>query len=177
MPKTGSQTAVCWPASSAEMAASPAAAAVLSDFLWCLGLGCLLGIGRQTLGLVLGDGPVRCFFWDILTFAAAAVLVCGFSAGVSASGLARWYMAGGVLVGLLAWYATIGPAIRRGLRELLEIMLWPLRMLAFRCVRPLGRALKRKVQRHLPHPIEKKAGKKPKNGKKQLQKPSKILYN
>lgn len=177
MPRIGSQTAACWPASSAEMAASPAATAVLSDFLWCLGLGCLLGAGRQALGLVLGNGPVRCFFWDILAFVAAAVLVCGFSAGVSASGLARWYMAAGVLVGLLAWYATIGPAIRRALQGLLEIILWPLRVLEFRCFRPLFRALKQKVRQRLPHHIKKKAGKKPKNGKKQLQKPSKILYN
>ena len=72
------------------MAAAPAAAAVWADVLWGLGLGCLLGAGRDILGLVLGNGPVRCFCWDLLAFAAAAVLVCGFSAGVSASGLARF---------------------------------------------------------------------------------------
>ena len=177
MPRTGSQTAVCWPACSAEMAAAPAAAAVLSDLLWCLGLGCLLGMARQILGLVLGEGPVRCFCWDVLTFAAAAVLVCGFAAGVSASGLARWYMAAGVLVGVLAWYATIGPALSRLLHGLFRMLLWPLRMLEQRCLGPLRRVVIRRLRKKRPCLVQKKAGKKPKNGKNQLQNPSKILYN
>ena len=177
MPRTGSQTAVCWPACSAEMAAAPAAAAVLSYLLWCLGLGCLLGMARQILGLVLGEGPVRCFCWDVLTFAAAAVLVCGFAAGVSASGLARWYMAAGVLAGVLAWYATIGPALSRLLHGLFRLLLWPLRMLEQRCLGPLRRAATRRLRKKRPCLVQKKAGKKPKNGKNQLQKPSKILYN
>lgn len=85
------------------MAPAPAAWAVLSDALWCLGLGCLLAAGRDTVRLALGEGPVRCFFCDVAAFAAAAVLVCGFAAGASAGGLARWYMerrnaAGGTLL-------------------------------------------------------------------------------
>lgn len=39
------------------------------------------------------------FFRDIAVFAAAAVLVCGFAAGASAGGLARWYMSVAVLLG------------------------------------------------------------------------------
>ena len=74
------------------MAPSPAPWAVLGDVLWCLGLGCLLGAARDAVRLALGEGPVRCFFRDIAVFAAAAVLVCGFAAGASAGGLARWYM-------------------------------------------------------------------------------------
>ena len=57
------------------MAPAPAAWAVLSDALWCLGLGCLLAAGRDTVRLALGEGPVRCFFCDVAAFAAAAVLV------------------------------------------------------------------------------------------------------
>ena len=85
------------------MAASPALTAILGDVLWCLGLGCLLGACRDLTGLLLGEGPVRCFVWDVAAFAAAAVLLYGFCAGVSASGVARWYMAGAMLVGALAW--------------------------------------------------------------------------
>ena len=81
------------------MAPSPAPWAVLGDVLWCLGLGCLLGAARDAVRLALGEGPVRCFFRDIAVFAGAAVLVCGFAAGASAGGLARWYMSAAVLLG------------------------------------------------------------------------------
>ena len=59
------------------MMAAPAASAVLADVLWCLGLGCLLGAVRDGLSLVFGNGPVRCFFWDVLAFAMAAVQLFG----------------------------------------------------------------------------------------------------
>ena len=72
------------------MAAAPAAAAVWADVLWCLGLGCLLWAVRDGAELLVGRGPVRCFVLDLLAFTAAAVLLVGFSAGVSAAGLARW---------------------------------------------------------------------------------------
>lgn len=64
--------------------------------LWCLGLGCLLWAVRDGAELLVGRGPVRCFVLDLLAFTAAAVLLVGFSAGVSAAGLARWYMAAGL---------------------------------------------------------------------------------
>lgn len=85
------------------MAAAPAAAAVWADVLWCLGLGCLLWAVRDGAELLVGRGPVRCFVLDLLAFTAAAVLLVGFSAGVSAAGLARWYMAAGLAAGALAW--------------------------------------------------------------------------
>lgn len=159
------------------MAAAPAAWAVLGDILWCLGLGCLLGAGRDALGLLLGEGPVRRFCWDLLAFAAAAVLVCGFSAGVSASGLARWYMTAGMLAGALAWHHTMRPAARRILAALFRILTWPVRWVQGAVLEPCRRRLGAWLRRHLPRPADKKVGKKPKSGKKQLQKPSKILYN
>ena len=84
------------------MAAAPAAAAVWADVMWCLGLGCLLWAVRDGAELLVGRGPVRCFVLDLLAFTAAAVLLVGFSAGVSAAGLARWYMAAGLAAGALA---------------------------------------------------------------------------
>lgn len=159
------------------MTAAPAATAVLADVLWCLGLGCLLGAARDGVGLVFGNGPVRCFFWDVLAFAAAAVLVFGFSAGVSASGVARWYMTGALLAGVLAWQQAVQPAVHRFLRGALHLLIWPLQVTDRRLLRPLGRRLAAVCPRICPRPAGKKVGKKPKNGKKQLQKPSKILYN
>lgn len=83
------------------MAPSPAPWAVLGDVLWCLGLGCLLAGVRDAVRLALGEGALRCFFRDIAAFAAAAVLVCGFAAGASAGGLARWYMSAALLLGCM----------------------------------------------------------------------------
>lgn len=95
------------------MAPSPAPWAVLGDVLWCLGLGCLLGAARDAVRLALGEGPVRCFFRDIAVFAAAAVLVCGFAAGASAGGLARWYMSAAVLLGAVSWRCSLPCTARR----------------------------------------------------------------
>ena len=88
------------------MAAAPPAAAA-GDLLYCLGLGLALGAVRDVCGLVLGRGRLRNFFCDVAAFACAAVLVCGFAAGASASGVPRWYMALGLLAGAL------GPGGRR----------------------------------------------------------------
>ena len=57
------------------MAAAPALWAVGRDMLWCLGLGLLLAAARDLLGLLAGNGRVLCFLWDVLGFAAAAVLL------------------------------------------------------------------------------------------------------
>lgn len=158
------------------MTAAPAVAAVWGDVLWCLGLGFLLGAARGGVSLLLGDGPVRCFLGDVMAFAAAAVLVCGFSAGVSASGLARWYMAGAVAVGVLAWMTGVQPVLYRLLVGLWRLATWPLRRLEYR-LRTARATLFAALHRCLPRAPAKKTEKKAKNGKKLLQKPSKVVYN
>ena len=95
------------------MAPAPAPWAVLGDALWCLGLGCLLAAARDALRLALGEGKLRCFLRDAAFFAAAAVLICGFAAGTSAGGLARWYMSAAVLLGALCWHWAVQPAVHR----------------------------------------------------------------
>ena len=153
------------------MAAAPAAAAVWADVLWCLGLGCLLWAVRDGAELLVGRGPVRCFVLDLLAFTAAAVLLVGFSAGVSAAGLARWYMAVGLAAGALAWQKAIVPPLHV-LTEWIgrRYIAVPLRKAA--CARLA--ALKKRCSPRRPR---KKAGKSKKSGKNQLQKKSKILYN
>lgn len=177
MRKTGSPTAVSWPACSAEMTAAPAAWAVWGDVLWSLGLGCLLGFGRDAAGFLLGEGPLRRFCLDLLAFAAAAVLVYGFSAGVSSSGVTRWYMPAAMAAGAVAWYAAMRPGLHRLLSGLGRGMLWPVRTFRQKVWRPLLQACTAGLRRFLPDREKKKDRKQRKNGKKQLQKPSKILYN
>ena len=99
------------------MAAAPPAAAA-GDLLYCLGLGLALGAVRDVCGLVLGRGRLRDFFCDVAAFACAAVLVCGFAAGASASGVPRWYMALGLLAGALAWRQAVSGALHRAARAL-----------------------------------------------------------
>lgn len=108
------------------MAPSPAPWAVLGDVLWCLGLGCLLAGVRDAVRLALGEGALRCFFRDIAAFAAAAVLVCGFAAGASAGGLARWYMSAALLLGAVCWHWTVQPAVHRCAAAAAACLLAPL---------------------------------------------------
>ena len=113
------------------------------------------------LGLLLGEGRVRCLCWDVLTFAVAAVLVCGFSAGVSAAGVARWYMTAGMLAGAIAWHSTVRPIVHHIVSLLLRLFLRPLYFLEKYYLEPLRC---RMHHRHVCH-VEKKAEKSPKTEK------------
>ncbi|MGN0983943.1 MAG: hypothetical protein ACI4OI_03795 [Gemmiger sp.] len=145
---------------------------MLGDVLWCLGLGLGLAAARDLIGLVIGNGRFLGFLWDLLVFAAAAVLVCGFAAGVSASGVARWYMAAGTLAGAVGWYWAVSAVLHSAAETAVRVIAWPFRLVGSRVVRPFSLKIDR-----LLHKIVQKLRKKPKDEKKMLQKPSKILYN
>ena len=113
------------------MAAAPPAAAA-GDLLYCLGLGLALGAVRDVCGLVLGRGRLRDFFCDVAAFACAAVLVCGFAAGASASGVPRWYMALGLLAGRWPGGRAVSGALHRAARALGRAAARPLRRAANR---------------------------------------------
>lgn len=149
----------------------------MGDVLWCLGLGCLLGACRDLTGLLLGEGPVRCFLWDVAAFAAAAVLLYGFCAGVSASGVARWYMAAALLAGALAWRAAFRRTLLGAAAWCGRVLLWPFRTVRRCLIGPLLGRVRRAFARHRQRRLAKRAGKKAEKRKKQLQKPSKIVYN
>jgi len=155
------------------MAAAPGYAAVLADLVWCLGLGLFLGAGRDTLKLLFGNTSAVCFLCDLLAFSAAAVLLCGFSAGVSASGVARWYMAAGMLAGALAWRWAVSAAISRVSAAVVYAALLPCRLMENRVIRPVCRRVKRGMKKL----FLKKPKKKRKKEKKLLQNPTKVLYN
>ena len=154
------------------MAAAPAAAAVWADVLWCLGLGCLLWAVRDGAELLVGRGPVRCFVLDLLAFTVAAVLLVGFSAGVSAAGLAA---------GALAWQKAIVPPLHVLAAWIVRLLLAPARWGRRYIAVPLRKAACARLaalkKRCCPRRPRKKAGKSKKSGKNQLQKKSKILYN
>ena len=163
------------------MVPSPPLWAVLGDVLLCLGAGLLLGAVRDGVTLAFGSGPVRCFVLDLLAFTAAAVLLVGFSAGVSAAGLARWYMAAGLAAGALAWQKAIVPPLHVLTEWIVRLLLAPARWGRRYIAVPLRKAACARLaalkKRCCPRRPRKKAGKSKKSGKNQLQKKSKILYN
>ena len=150
------------------------------DVLLCLGAGLLVGAVRDGATLAFGSGPVRCFVWDVLAFAAAAFVCCGFAAGASATGAARWYMAAAMGLGALCWRWCVSHAVHRALRGTVFVLVWPLRFAADYAVHPfkqwlLARIRKiRHARRHNAQDSCEKSGKKPKNV---LQNKRTILYN
>ena len=150
------------------MVPSPPLWAVLGDVLLCLGAGLLLGAVRDGATLAFGSGPVRCFVWDVLAFAAAAFVCCGFAAGASATGAARWYMAAAMGLGALCWRWCVSHAVHRALRGTVFVLVWPLRFAADYAVHPFKQRLLARI-RKIRHARRrnaqdscKKSGKKPK---------------
>ena len=158
------------------MTASASVCAVLGDVIWCLGIGCLLGAGRDGLSLALGRGKLRDLAGDMLAFAAAAVLVAGFSASSSATGSTRWYMSLAVLLGAVCWYIAAVPVVHSVVSRLARLTLQPLQLLHRLLFAPISAEIKLQQQKIF-HFLSKKCRKPQKTGKKQLQNPTKILYN
>lgn len=161
------------------MTAAPALWAVGQDVVWCLGLGLLLAVGRDFLGLLAGNGRVLSFVWDVLAFAAASVLLCGFTASASAGGVARWYMAAALGAGALSWHWAVSGLLHR----LAETVTGALVAAAVRMCCLVSAPFARLWYRHAVKKQEKKAIKakntpeKVTKRKKRLQKQRKILYN
>lgn len=161
------------------MTAAPAFWAVGQDMVWCLGLGLLLAAARDLLGMAAGNGKVLSFAWDLLAFAAAAVLLCGFTASASAGGVSRWYMAAGMAAGALAWHWAASGWLHRIVRSVSGVCLAAAlrlqRLLTAPFIRfwhryTIGKREKRTIK-------AKKSSQKVTKRKKQLQNQRKILYN
>ena len=158
------------------MVGTPAVLAVVTDVLWCLGLGLLLALARDVLGLVFGNGRLLCLVWDLLAFGAGAVLLFGFAASASASGVVRWYMVGGMAAGALGWSRSGSGTLHQMARFAVRVAGWPFWVFHTRVTQPARRALAEKMTQRRAKRAE-KPRKKAKNPKKQLQKTKKILYN
>ena len=105
------------------------------------------------------------------------VLVCGFAAGASAGGLARWYMSAAVLLGAVSWRWAVQPAVHRAAAALAELACRPLRLVHKMLVRPAQMRLQAAQSRRRACRKAKKSAKIKKSAEKRLQKPSKVLYN
>lgn len=161
------------------MAAAPVLWAVGRDVLWCLGLGLLLAGARDLASILLGNGRLLCFVWDVLAFAGAAVLLCGFAASASAGGGTRWYMAAGLGVGALAWRWAVSGALHGLTRYAGQRLLGCANRIQAAASAPfvhLGRRFAAEKQKKMALKA-KKSPQKVTNRKKQLQKQRKILYN
>lgn len=109
--------------------------------LWCLGLGLAAAAARDAAGLLLGySRPVR-FLLDLLAFASAAVLACGFAAGLSASGRVRWYMAAAMALGALGWRWAASGLLHRAAALVLRLLTLPMRLAERYLARPARRRL------------------------------------
>lgn len=94
--------------------------------LWCLGLGLLLAGIRSLAGLLLGESRLICAALDLLAFVAAAVAVCGFAAGLSASGVVRWYMPAAMALGAFGWQQAVFPVLQHLCTNCVHIAVLPL---------------------------------------------------
>lgn len=145
--------------------------------LWCLGIGLCIAAGRSALELLFGESRFAGTILDLLSFAAAAVAVCGFAAQLSSSGTARWYMAAAMGAGALGWQITAVPVLRRGMHFLLKVLAMPLRWGEKRIAGPVKIWFGRKISGIRQRTDARKRLKKRKKQKKMLQNPKRILYN
>lgn len=157
------------------MVASPPLWAVWTDVLWCLGLGLCLAAVRDAAGLLLGHSRPVQFALDLLAFAAAAVLACGFAAGLAAGGVVRWYMAAAMAAGALGWQAAVSGPLHRAAGLALRLLTLPMRLTERYLARPLAARLAALRQKNKRSAAKRK--KHPKKNKKILQKQRRILYN
>lgn len=157
------------------MVASPPLWAVWTDVLWCLGLGLCLAAVRDAAGLLLGHSRPVQFALDLLAFAAAAVLACGFAAGLAAGGVVRWYMAAAMAAGALGWQAAVSGPLHRAAGLTLRLLTLPMRLTERYLARPLAARLAVLRQKNKRSAAKRK--KHPKKNKKILQKQRRILYN
>lgn len=142
--------------------------------LRCLGLGLLLAMVRDAVGLILGNGRCLCIVWDLLSFTLAAVLLCGYAAQASASGLARWYMVGAMAAGAISWKGAVSRAIHQLAAALLRMAAFPFRLARNKLLLPVRRHCDVAKQRRKARKLQEKQEK---NQKKQLQNATRILYN
>lgn len=158
------------------MLASPPFWAVWTDVLWCLGLGLALAAARDLAQLLFGDSSPVQFALDLLQAGCAAVLLCGFAAGLSASGGVRWYMAAALLLGGLGWRWSGSLLLHRAFHRILRLLTLPFRGLQ-RLTRPLARRIRILAGRRRAEKADRKRQKSQKKHKNRLQNPTRILYN
>lgn len=142
---------------------------LLQDMLDCMGWGLLLAIGYDLARTLVGTGFWRCLVLDLTGFLAAAVVVRGYGAGISAAGVPRWYHVLGMILGASAWFGGVAPALAEVRRKVLWLAGRPVRLARIWVFAPFKERVKalkkekKKKSRELP--------------RKQLPKKGRMLYN
>ena len=146
---------------------------VCSDALCCMGLGLMIAFVHQMGTGLLGRHTWSYFLVDAASFWLAAVLLYGFAAGRSYSGLVRWYMVAGMLVGVAAYQQMISSVIDWVWQCLHWVLIGPIFWLASH----LGRQICTPVRRVWSARQIKVKQKRTNRRRKRLQKSSRVLYN
>lgn len=107
------------------------------------GVGLALAILYDVLHLLAGKGRVRLFISDLLTFAAAAVLLVSFSLSKTYTGQLRWYMAAGALAGFLAFRQLISPLLAFLVHKIIWLLCLPFCLCLRYLLRPVGQGIKK----------------------------------
>lgn len=82
---------------------------ILYDMLRCLGLGLLIAFIHSGFCVFLKKYNLWAFALDLIGFAVAAILLQGYSAGQSLSGIPRGYMACAMFFGAAAYHIAVVP--------------------------------------------------------------------
>ena len=146
---------------------------VLADTLCCLGLGFFLAACYDLARFFLGGSRPVCFVLDLAAALAAAVLACSFAASRSYSGVVRWYMAAGLVLGLAGYCVVLAPGCAAAQRLVKWTIARPFVLLWLLAVRPLARLCGRAA--HAAGNKLSAAAKK--RRKKQLKNKARVLYN
>lgn len=112
---------------------------VFADTLCCLGLGFLLAAVYDMARFALGNSKIVCFVLDVCAFLLAAILLCSFAASRSFSGVVRWYMAAGLLLGLLGYFYVLSPATLQARNFAKWLLSRPFVLMWILAIKPLWR--------------------------------------
>lgn len=159
------------------MVALAAPRLALADTLCCLGLGFLLAALYDLARILLGGAKPVCFVLDLAAFALAGLLLGGFAACRSYSGVVRWYMAAGLCGGLAGYFWGIAPATRAADRRIKWLLTRPFALAWLLALRPLAGLLGRFAQSICANFVKKKGARRKLKRTKQLQNQGRVLYN
>ncbi len=149
----------------------------MADALCCVGLGFLLAALYDLARILLGGAKPVCFVLDLAAFALAGLLLCGFAACRSYSGVVRWYMAAGLAGGLAGYFWGIAPATRAADRTIKWLLTRPFALAHVLVLRPLAGLLAGAARGAYAGFVQKKNARRKLKRTKQLQNQGRVLYN
>lgn len=144
----------------------------MTDLFCALGLGMALAVLYDMLRLFLPGTKLIVFFCDFFICVFSAIAVFSYAVSLSKSGVLRWYILLGTVLGYIGYMGVLAPFTGKFRKILHFVVSLPFRLCWRYICRPAGRFFKKRVQ--VLH-IKKKN--RMQRRKKQLQKKGKVLYN